>query len=214
MSATKLSIANGAMRLMKTRKLTAAELSGNTRESARLVNEVWDSDFVRGLLEAGNWRFATRSRQITADPGIDPQFNGEGGYLHAFEKSTDWLRTCGVFSDADMRQSLREYNDEAGWLFANVDTLYVRYISDDASFGGNLAIWPRSFQEFAEAKLAAGVSGPMTQEAEALEALTARRLAAAIAKDVINEPTRTPQHGSWVRSRFGGWSDGQRREGS
>jgi hypothetical protein len=213
-SATKLTVANGAMRLLKTRKLTAAELSGNTRESARVVNEVWDGDFVRGILEAGNWRFAVRSRQITADPGIDPQFDGEGGYLYAYAKSDDWLRTCGVFSDPDMRQTCSDYNDEAGYIFANVDTLYVRHISDDVSFGGNLAIWPRSFQEFAEAKLAANVAGPMTQEAESLEALAARRLAAAISKDVINEPTRRQQHSSWVRARFSGGGDQQRRSGS
>lgn len=214
MACTKLSLVNGAMRLLKTRKLTAAELAGNTRESARVANDVFDADFVRGCLEAGNWRFAVRSRQITADPGIDPQFDGAGGYLYAFAKSDDWLRTCGVFSDADMRQTYRDYNDEAGYIFANVDTLYVRHISDDVSFGGNLAIWPRSFQEYAEAKLAANVAGPMTQEAESLEALAARRLAAAISKDVINEGTKTQQPSSWVRARFGGGQNGQRRLGS
>lgn len=204
---SKLGVINGAMRLLKSRKMTDAELAGNTRESARIANEVWDADFVRGCLEAGNWRFAVRSRQITADPGIDPQFDGEGGYQYAFEKDTDWLRTCGVFRDADMCEAYNDYNDEAGFIFANVDTLYVRYISDDASFGGSMSLWPRSFQEYAEAKLASGIAGPLTQQSQELDDLAARKLAAATAKDVINEPTRRQPYSSWVRARFSGGYD-------
>ena len=147
MSSTKLSLVNGALRLLKQRKLTESELSSNSREPARAANDVFDADFVRGCLEAGNWRFATRSRQIIADPGIDPQFD-DGGYLYAYEKDSDWLRTVGIFSDANMLINYNDYNEEAGYIFANIDTLYVRYISDDASFGGDMSRWPRSFQEY------------------------------------------------------------------
>lgn len=213
MAATKLSLVNGALALLKTRKLTAAELAGNLREPARAANDAWDRDFVRGCLEEGNWRFAIRSRQLVADPGIDPAFD-DGGYLYAFAKDTDWLRWAGVFSDADMKIPYDDYNDEAGYLFANVDTLYVRYVSDDASFGGDLSRWPRSFQQYVEAKLAFEIAGPLTQEAGDMQGLARDRLKDAQAKDVINEPTRQQPVSSWVRARFGSNIDRQRRAGS
>lgn len=213
MAATKLSLVNGALRLLKTRKLTASELATNGREPARAANDAWDADFVRGCLEQGNWRFAIRSRQIVADPGIDPQFD-DGGYRYAFQKDTDWLRTAGVFVDADMQMPYHEYHDEAGYLFANVDTLYVRYVSDDADFGGDMSRWPRSFQEYVEAKLASEIAGPMTQGGQDTRDLADARLKDAQAKDVINEPTRRPQPSSWVRARFGSYIDTQRRAGS
>lgn len=206
MAATKLSLINGALRLLRKGKLSAGELSGNTREPARVANEVWDGDFVRGCLEAGAWRFAIRSRQITPDPGIDPQFE-DGGYEFAYEKSSDWLRTTGIYSDPQMRCAFSDYRDEVGYLFASVDTLYVSHISDDAIFGGNMAGWPRSFQEYVEAKLAYEIAGPLTQEGGDMLSLAKMRLREAIGKDVINEPARRQQVGTWVRARFSGITD-------
>ncbi len=204
---TKLSAINGALRLLRKGALSASELANNSREPARVANAVWDSDFVRGCLEAGAWRFAIRTRQVIADPGIDPQFDGAGGFLYAYEKETDWLRTIGVYNDPSMQSAYSDYRDEAGYIFANVDTLYVSYISDDASFGGNLAIWPRSFQEYVEAKLAHEIAGPLTQEGADMMGLAELRLRKAIGKDVINESARRQPIGSWVRARFSGVTD-------
>lgn len=202
MSATKLSTVNGALRLLKVGKLSASELANNTREPARVANDTWDADFVRGCLEAGAWRFAIRSRMLLADPGIDPQFDGEG-YQFAFAKDTDWVRTTGVYSDAGMKCAFSDYRDEAGVIYASLDTIYVSYISDDASFGGNMAGWPRSFQEFVEAKLASEIAGPLTQESRDMMGLADLRLRKAIGKDVVNEPARRQQPGTWVRARIG-----------
>lgn len=212
MAATKLSTINGALRLIKAGKLSATELANNTREPARVANEVWDQDFVRGCLESGAWRFAIRSRMITADPGIDPQFDGEG-YQFAFEKSTDWVRTTGVYSDAGMRCAFSDYRDETGYIFCNLDVLYVSHISDDASFGGNLAGWPMSFREFVEAKLASKIAGPLTQEGRDMMSLANITLRQAIGKDVINEPARRQQTGSWVRARIGSLTNSKQPNG-
>lgn len=214
MAATKLSLINGAQRLLKVRKLTAAELASNLREPARIANDAFDADLIRGCLEAGAWRFAIRSQQIFADPGIDPQFD-TGGLQFAFQKPTDWVRTVGMFSDADMQCQYEMYNDEAGFLFADLDTLYWRYISDDADFGSNYTLWPRSFQEYFEAKLASVIAGPMTQSGQEMMQLSEIMLGKALSKDVLNEPTRQQPLSSWARSRLsGGWSRDQRREGS
>jgi len=201
-AATKLGVINDSLRLLRNGKLSASELAGNTREPARLANDIWDNDFVRGCLEDGCWRFALRACQILYEPGIDPQFNGQG-LQYAYQKADDWIRTIGVFVDAHMQCPHDCYYDEAGFLFSDLDTLYVRYISDDVSFGGNLAIWPRSFQDYASAKLASRMAGPLTDDGRSMMGLAAQVLSDARGKDVVNEPTRTMPAGSWVRARAG-----------
>jgi hypothetical protein len=208
---TKLSLINNALRLLKTRKLTESELVNNSREPARISNEAWDADFVRGCLERGNWRFAIRARQILADAGIDPQFDGSG-FQYAFAKDEDWVRTVGVYSDPNMQTSYNDYNDESGYLFANVDTLYVRFVSDDSGYGGDLSKWPRSFQKFAEADLASLIAGPMTQSGAEMLDLSDRYLKDALSLDVFNEPSRRAPYSSWVSARMGGSVDRQRRQ--
>jgi hypothetical protein len=41
--------------------------------------------------------------------------------------------TSGVFQDEFMRTPLTDYADEAGYWFSDYDTIYVRYVSDDAA---------------------------------------------------------------------------------
>jgi hypothetical protein len=205
-AATKISTINSALRLLKTRKLTDAELAGNLREPARIANDIFDADFVRGCLEAGAWRFALRSQQIFASPSITPDF----GFEFAFEKGTDWLRTVGVYDQGDMNQPWSDYRDEATVIYTSIDTLFVTYVSSDVDFGADFAKWPRSFQEFVEAKLASLMAGPMTQEGQEMMSLSDLYLKRAIGKDVINEPARRQQPGTWVRARIAGaWDNKQ-----
>lgn len=206
--ATKLGIINGALRHLRNGKLSASEVASNGREAARLANDIYDDGFVRGCLEDGAWRFAIRARQITADPGIDPRFDGQG-LKYAFEKSSDWVRTVGIYIDAHMGCPHDRYFDEAGYLFSDLDTLYVRHVSDDASFGGNLAIWPRSFADYAEFKLASRMAGPLTGDGKDMMEAAKQVLSSAKGIDVLNEPTRQMPHGSWVRARFGGTGYGR-----
>lgn len=207
MAATKLSLFNGAQRLLKNRKLSQAEVTGGTRESARLLNDVWDDGAIDAVLQAGQWKFATRTRMVTASPSIEPDF----GYRYAFDKPEDWIRTTGVWVDENMLTPLKTYRDEAGYLFASVDTIYFSYISNDASYGGDLSRWPQNFKKFVHAYLASEVVGPLTERGLEMLKLKDMFLKDASATDAMSDPTARPPAGSWVRARLNGGSrmDGQ-----
>src|SRR3546814_19989104 len=44
--------------------------------------------------------------------------------------------------------------DEGGFWFSDLATIYVRYVSDDASFGLDMSLWPVNFTRLVEAYLA------------------------------------------------------------
>src|SRR5258708_823139 len=119
----KLSLYNGALtEFLGERKL--ANLTEN-REPRRVLDEIWDGGALRYCLEQGLWNFAMRTIQLTYSPSVEPDF----GFRYAFDKPTDWVRTAALCVDEFFRCPLLQYNDEAGFWFADIDTIYVRYIS-------------------------------------------------------------------------------------
>lgn len=204
--ATKLSIFNGAQRLLKDRKLTQTEVTNNSREAARLLNDVWDDGGVRSCLEAGQWKFATRTVMLDASPSIDPDF----GYEYGFDKPTDFVRTCGVWSDEMLTTPHRAYREEAGYWYGSLETMYVSYVSDDSSYGMDYSLWPQSFVKFVEAHFAAEVAGPLTELGVELLKLRKMYLDEANSRDAMADPSKNLPMGGWVGARLGG---SRRREG-
>lgn len=206
MTITKLSIANGTMRLLKERLLTQNELTNNAREPARNFNAVWDDGAVNACLEAGQWKFAKRTVMLDTTPSITPDF----GYRYAFEKPSDWVRVAGVWSDETISNPLLDYREEAGFLWANLETIFVAYISNDAAYGNDYSLWPQSFNKFVQAHIASEIAGPLTSDGK--DILKARKmfLNEALSTDAMADPTRFMPAGSWVLSRGGSM---RRREG-
>mgnify|MGYP001559350837 CR=1 FL=1 len=200
---TKLTIANGALRHIGEEQLTQTELTNASRKPARVFNAIWDDGGVRACLEEGQWRFAKRTVSLTYSPSVSTE---DWDFDYAFDKPTDWVRTLGVWGDSSMGDPLRDYREEAGYWYANVDTLYVSFVSDDASFGGDYSLWPQSFVRFVEAHFGAEMAGPMTDAGKELRGLRGRLLAEARSKDSIRDPSRQLPVGSWVRARRGGSS--------
>lgn len=209
MVATKASLFQGAQRLLKDRKLSTAEITGNTREPARILNDIWDSGAVDDCLQSAQWKFGTRTIFTTASPSIEPDF----GYQFAFDKPTDWIRTTGVWMDAMMNTPLTSYRDEAGYLFSSLENIYFSYISNDAQYGGDLSLWPPNFVRFVEAHLAAYAAGPLTERGRELWAFRKMMLSEASATDAMSDPTKHLPIGSWVKARLSGGyrSNGQPR---
>lgn len=209
MTITKLSIANGALRVLKEGTLTQSELTNNSREPARLFNAVWDDGGLDACLQAGEWRFARRSVQVDASPSITPDF----GYRYAFDKPTDFVRVCGIWSDAGMKQPFEDYREEAGYWFASLETIYVTYVSNDASYGLDYSLWPHNFNKFVQAHFASEIAGPLTSDGVDAIKLRKHFLALALSTDGQADPTRSLPAGSWVQARMaGGWRrDGQPR---
>jgi hypothetical protein len=125
---TRLQLYNQALRICGERRL--ASLTEN-REPRHLLDQVWAEGGVDDVLEQGQWNFAMRAVQIDSDPSVDPAF----GLAYGFTKPTDWIRTAGFCSDERFSTPLLEYKDEAGYWYADITPIYVRYVSNDSGFG-------------------------------------------------------------------------------
>lgn len=196
---SKLTVYNGALRECGERKLSS--LTEN-REPRRVLDSVWDNDFIRQCLSEALWNHAMRTVELTYSPSLSPEF----GYRYAFDKPTDWLRTASVCSDDRFTAPLLQYNDEAGYWFADLETIYVRYVSDDPEYGADLSLWPAKFTEYVETKLAAKSAKRITgsdSEAARIDKLAKDKLKGARSVDAMNEPTKFAPEGSWVSSRGG-----------
>lgn len=194
--ATRLSIYNDACLLVGERALSSLTEEVETR---RLLDQVYDNRGFRKCLAAGQWVFAMRAVAIDYDVAVDPGF----GYQRAFEKPTDWELTSGVWSDEYLETPLTRYADEAGYWYADPDTIYVKYVSNDAAYGLDIANWPTEFEEYVSAyfaqKIAKKVGGLAMYKEATFELEQAERKAKN--NNAMASPTKFPARGSWTRSR-------------
>lgn len=201
----RLSIYNGALMLAGERFLASLN---EEREPRRLLDRVWDSNGVKTCLEMGQWNFAMRAAQIDYDPDVEPSF----GYNRAFEKPEDWVLTSALCVDDRFQQPLTQYIDEAAYWYCDLDTIYVRYVSDDVAYGLNYSAWPDSFREYVEeffcSKVVKKLSGSQEAEDESKQRLK-DKLRTAKSRAAMAGPTMFPARGAWSMSRAGsrGYSD-------
>jgi hypothetical protein len=199
MATTKLDLYNKALRMLGERKL--ASLS-EERKPRRLLDDVWDQGGIEYCLEQAQWHFAMRTIQIDYDPSIEPGF----GYRRAFVKPSDWVRTSALTTDEYFNNPLTAYSDEAGYWYSDHDLLYVKYVSNDASYGNDLNSWPTTFEDYVAAYFASEISlGVNSDENKylALLKILDRKKLDAKSKDAQAESTKFPAPGSWSGSRTG-----------
>lgn len=185
------------------------------REPRRLLDHVWATNGVKACLEKGQWNFAMRSVRLDYDPSVAPGF----GYNRAFDKPTDWVITSGVCSDEFFRAPHLRYWDEAGYWYSDLDTIYVRYVSDDVGYGMNMGRWPETFFDFVAAHFASKIIMKMSNSQEELKRLEDKRkqlLLAAKSASAMAEPSTFPARGQWglSRNRFPNRRDGGGQSGN
>lgn len=205
---SRLQIYNGALLLCGERFL--ASLS-EEREPRRLLDNVWAADGVRYCLEQGEWQFAMRTQQIEYDPDTEPPF----GYLRGFTKPDDWVATHAVCSDPYFRMPLLRYSDEVTMWFSDLDTIYVKFVSDDEDYGRNMGKWPQTFCEYVNAYFASQVINKLTGvDKKKVEFLfgrpgdpkggeLGRRLLVAKSRAALTKSTQIPAESRWNRARGG-----------
>lgn len=197
---TRLSIYNGALRRIGERKLSS--LSEN-REPRRLLDDVWDNGGIDACLEAGQWSWASRTQELVYSPSVEPAF----GYLRAFDKPTDMVRLLGIATDERVQMPLQHYENTGSFFFADPDTIYVRYVSNGSSYGGDYSLWPKSFTDFVEWHFASGIVFKVTSS-EAKEERTLRKrkdaLSEAASNDAMMGPSQRPPLGNWATARLAG----------
>lgn len=169
-------------------------------EIRRLLDHVYSTGGVKYCLEEGQWYFAMRTMQIDYDPSVEPQF----GYNRAFTKPDDWVLTAAVCSDEFFRVPLVRCVDEAGYWYSDIETIFVRYVSSDNNYGGDIANWPQSFFEFVAAHFASKIILKIsndTEEEAKLVKLREQKLREAKNRALMAEPTMFPARGNWVNAR-------------
>lgn len=200
----RLRIYNGALLLCSDRAL--ANLSEN-REPRHLLDLVWNDGGVRFCLEQAQWHFAMRASRLDYNPSVAPEW----GYQRAFDKPTDWVNTSGVFRDAYLRDPLLQYADEVSYWFCDQEEIFVKYVSDDTTYGMDLAKWPASFVDYVKAYFASRIIRKMPGGGEKVDdicnpksGVLARALVIAKNKSAMTQPTTFPNRGSWVAARHRG----------
>jgi hypothetical protein len=196
--ADKLSVFNDALLMLGSQPLQA--LTDNT-PPRKALDAAWvDAPYY--VLEEGLWNFALRTVELSADPDVTPRL----GYQYAFSQPEDYVNTAGISAFPSIDPTLENYAHEAGYWHADVDPIYVRYVSKDAQYGLDLGAWPLNYSKAVAAYLAFEVAlvvnNGRTDRTEAFQ-LYQDRLKKAKAKDAMKQAAKRLPEGRWTRSRTG-----------
>lgn len=199
---------------------TALRYCGQTRlstlndnvEARRLLDDAWQNGAVQDVLESGLWYFARRTSRLTADPTITPNF----GFSQVCELPHDWVKTMAVCSDESFNVPLLQMSEESGFIFSDLNQIYVAYVSNDAEFGNNWSLWPQSFYNAVAAHIADIICFSLTKDkgiAAGVEKRAKQILINAKSDAAMNGPAKFLPMSSWIRARSGdgsGWDRGNR----
>lgn len=200
MTTSRLQLYNDALLIAGER--TLATITDNV-EPRYLLDQVWTNGGVNACLEEGQWFFAMRTQRIDYEPSIAPLF----GYPYAFTKPTDWILTSSLASDEFFRSPLTQYVDEAGYWYSSLQTIYVRFVSNDTNYGNNLALWPQSFEEFVSCHFAYKIILKLSADPRKLDEVIKLRkhlLLEAKSRSAMAEPTKFKPPGMWTLARTRG----------
>jgi hypothetical protein len=195
--ADRLEIYKGALRLLgDAHGLSSLTEVGPARSA---LDDAWQPA-VRYMLAKGLWNFAIRTVELSNDEDVEARF----GYEYSFSKPTDWIRTVSICSDATFRVGYELYEDEAQYWYADIDPLYIRYVSDDDDYGWNIAAWREPFAAALSAYLAFSCGLPISSDKSNrndMHSLFKGLLKDAKALDAVDERVRQKPDGRLVRSR-------------
>lgn len=193
----KLGLYNKALKHLGERKL--ASLTENSEPRRYLDDEYGDALLFCG--RQGYWNFGMRAIQIDASEDTVPGF----GYQSAFEKPADVLKVNMISASPYFSTVLRDCQDQNGWWLANIDPIYVRYVS--STLVVDAVMMPADYAEYVGAYLALQISPRITQKGQdevlALEKKVQRYLVRARANDAMDQPPGIRPHDTWVTSRSG-----------
>lgn len=207
MTASTLGLYNRALGFLGERKLTSLV---EAREPRRALDDVY-ADVLDECLEAGPWKHARRTVQLTASNSVTPAF----GYEYAFDVPADLLEIY-LLTAAPNGPPMNDWVNEAGFIRAHFDTLYLTYVSNDASYGVKFSAWSPAFARYVGAALGARICMRITQSADKTqlaEKAEERYRRAALSLDARDGPPGQIPTGTWVLSRrHGGFFNRTRGE--
>ncbi len=195
--ATKLSIYNDALQICGNRKLSGID---EARPARYKLDTCWDADLLNSVLEDTDWHCFIKTVQIEVDETEEPAF----GHKHAFVLPDDLKRISGVYFDAETNRPLTDHKVEGGIIFANWNTIFVRYIPNNVI--ETIESWPGYFSRYVAGLLALQVAPDLKDGADRsdIQQEFFRREVKAKSADAQIAPTKRLPEGSWVQSRRGG----------
>jgi hypothetical protein len=205
----RLAVYNGALLVAGERQLASLT---EDREPRHLLDLVWNDGGVDTCLSEGQWKFAMRSVRLDFDPAVEPAW----GLRRAFLKPDDWVITSAIAQDEFFNTPLLNYVDEADYWYADLDEIYVRYVSNHADFGNNIGEWPSTFAEYVKAHFAYRIIHKLTADKERWQLVRDERddrKLLAKNKDAMGDPTKFAAEGAWNRSRRGSGRKGPLGDG-
>jgi hypothetical protein len=192
-----LSIYNDALFILGQEQLISVNDDSQRRS---VLDAALSQSTVEFHLEDTAWKFALASGKIDYNPSVEPSW----GYRRAFDKPADLLSIDGVFYDEYMRSPLKDYSDEGGYFFADVDSLYFQYISNNTL--SQPSTWPAYFRKVISAELAFASAGVLGGDAVKAAIVLEARVSSAKSNDAMQSPPRILAPGNWARSRNQGSS--------
>lgn len=177
---TQLAVYNRALLALGERRLAS---TAEQREPRRVLDDLYP-DCVQYCLEQGMWNFALISATIFSTTG--PALN----FQYGFAKPADLIHLFAASTSATFDPPLMgtDFIDQGALWYAAGTPLQVRYTSNSASFGANLALWTQSFTTYFVHVLAAWAAVRVTGAetvAQAMEQRASRYLISALAIDSV-----------------------------
>lgn len=197
-------IYNDALMILGLDEITANDDDSNRRSK---IDRVVDAGVVEDLLEDTGWTFALKSTKLQYDSSLEPSW----GYDYVFGKPTDLHRIDGLFQDEYMYSPLKYYRDEGSYFFADVQEMYLQYLSSD--WLATPSDWPTFFKRLVAARLAQDVAPSLRSEgADPEYAMTVyeERKRSAEANDAMSSPPRKLAPGNWTQARYNPYRRGNR----
>lgn len=196
---TKLQLYNQALGMIGEQALATVT---DNRPERYALDAIWDEDPIKQMLEETYWEFATRTLEWNYNSAIEPEF----GYLRAFDKPSNYVRTVALCSDEFFKAPVIEYHVEAGYWYCDLDTIYVRYVSDADDYGRDMSLWTELFRNCVGTKMAKELAIRLTKSQSIKDDMLRehlRHLKDAKSLNAQEKPTQYLRPGSWTRSRNG-----------
>lgn len=192
--------------LVHLEKATITTLTDDV-EAVYTFGSAW-AGVVEEAFNSGDWNFAKKTAALDLNDAVTPS----AGWQYAFDYPNDWMRTIAVNGAPEFRTPFRDYLDEGGYMHANLETLYLRYISSARSADDQISHWPTMFWRYVALKLAFDTCGRLTS-GDTLEQKIEKRMMLALRQaksvDARNENNKVIAPGSWLRARTGGGLGGR-----
>jgi hypothetical protein len=207
--ADKLRIYNDALFELKTRPIATLT---DDRPERRGLDYLWPS-VEEYLLEAGLWNFALRVEELQPSDTAASVF----GWSYVYEYPDDYVKTIAISEDQWLQSTLKAYSLENDYIMAEIDPLYLGYVSNDIEYGRDVGKWPGSFARAFALELAARGSGNIgslsINERKELRNEADKRLRTARSRDAFNQAPSRFERSLLVTARRGayGGTNAQRR---